>query len=959
MKTLLFLSFLLTTLFSSAQHPSYYTFGEEQFKGVDIYDVIQDSQLNYWFATDQGLMFHDGYSYQKVACPNMKGSSVFGFTKDSKGTIYCHNLHQQIFRIIDGKMEFYFEIPEDLEHHDLYLIVDHEDHLLIQSTAIIRIAPNKSSIEVTKSINKLGSPLNFHLLPDGSTVSATSRSKFIHQKNGKLTEHEIKIDSPSTPHELGFSFSWITIKNRVYVIDNKDLDVFEMDQSEFTFRYVTTLNQARSSQVVRLYHAKDQLWVCGISKGAHVYSEDFEPLFNGEIVYPSTFLSNFLVDVEGNLLLSTFDEGVLVVPNLNVKGYALPEDERILHVASDGHKSLFISTDFGNIYQFKNGKIKLLYSDPAEKSNEGMVYWYEQNTLVSYTFTGAQFSSWDGEKLSSIRQVEGAFKNAHFDSPTSGLIAFNFGVSEIQKTEDGSLKDTLIRALQRRAYCVVRDAKTQSIYTSLSNGLVRYAQSGKLETIKYKGQVVYPNSLLYSDGEIYIGTRKHGILVYENEQFTRRIDYKDVIRKMIIHDDRLFILSNRGLDISSLDGKSIRHLNNSSGLSFNYISEFHISNNTLYITDSKSLQFISLDRLFTESASVPIHFKSIKVNNGLTTKTRFDHEQHKIEFRFGVSTLQFRDNIHYRYKLQGYEKDWQRADYSNNKVTYNALAPGTYSFIVQSVNGSIKSEPITYSFTIDAPYHQKWWFYLLIFLVSGLLMTIFFFYRIRKIRKKNKARLEKQKVQTDLLEFELKALRSQMNPHFIFNSLNSIQDLILKEETDASYDYIVLFADLVRSTLSHSNKDFIEIEKEIEFIEVYLSLEQLRFKEDFEYSINVNEISDIKLPTLLIQPFIENALVHGLIHKEGLKRLSIQFALNDGELSCSIRDNGIGRTKAKEIQKRQGNHESFALNAIEKRLSILNQQMDYECGFVIHDLMENGEAIGTEVVVTLPYKQLY
>ena len=140
---------------------------------------------------------------------------------------------------------------------------------------------------------------------------------------------------------------------------------------------------------------------------------------------------------------------------------------------------------------------------------------------------------------------------------------------------------------------------------------------------------------------------------------------------------------------------------------------------------------------------------------------------------------------------------------------------------------------------------------------------------------------------------------------------------------------------------------------------MYLSLEKLRFKDEFEYEILSNDIADIKVPTLLLQPFIENALLHGLMHKEGLKILSIEFTMDNDVLTCSIRDNGVGRARAKEIQKRQGNHESFALNAIQKRLTLLNQKDSYTCGFVIKDLEENGQPSGTEILVTLPYKQLY
>ena len=225
---------------------------------------------------------------------------------------------------------------------------------------------------------------------------------------------------------------------------------------------------------------------------------------------------------------------------------------------------------------------------------------------------------------------------------------------------------------------------------------------------------------------------------------------------------------------------------------------------------------------------------------------------------------------------------------------------------------------------------------------------------IKNIKQKNKQALEKQTLKSDLINIELKALRSQMNPHFIFNSLNSIQDLILQEDTDASYDYIVLFSNLVRNILNYSNHQHITLEKEIEFLETYLQLETLRFGDDFHYVIKYQESQEVNIPSLIIQPFVENALMHGLFHKKGIKNLEIIFELTD-HLKCIIIDNGIGIKKSKEIRKRQGgNSSSFALEAIKKRLSFLEDQYGNNIGFTTTDLYQNDAPCGTKIELILP-----
>ncbi|MBL4668519.1 MAG: histidine kinase [Flavobacteriales bacterium] len=270
-----------------------------------------------------------------------------------------------------------------------------------------------------------------------------------------------------------------------------------------------------------------------------------------------------------------------------------------------------------------------------------------------------------------------------------------------------------------------------------------------------------------------------------------------------------------------------------------------------------------------------------------------------------------------------------------------------------------ETKTFTYSFQITPPYWQTWWFYGLVAIVLVTTAMLVTRYRFRLIQRKNRLILEKQELKTNLLDAELKALRSQMNPHFIFNSLNSIQGMILEQDTEGSYDYIVLFADLVRNTLNYSNKDFISIEKEIEFLEVYLKLEKLRFGDDFKYEIKYQGDQEVGIPSLLIQPFIENALLHGLLHKKGPKNISIVFKFDDA-MTCVITDNGVGRKRTKEIQVRQGReHESFALDAIKSRLEILSTKENVEASFTITDLYENGEASGTRVDLIIPFRSSF
>ncbi len=254
-----------------------------------------------------------------------------------------------------------------------------------------------------------------------------------------------------------------------------------------------------------------------------------------------------------------------------------------------------------------------------------------------------------------------------------------------------------------------------------------------------------------------------------------------------------------------------------------------------------------------------------------------------------------------------------------------------------------------------------------IFLIFALvLLSALFYFKSYKTKKKAELILtELEETEKRLIlekqyrTAELKALKAQMNPHFIFNALNSIQGLILQKNTNASYDYIVLFSNLVRNTLNYSNKDFISIQEELEFLNTYLKLEKLRFGDDFTYTIDYKGDKEIKVPSLIIQPFIENALLHGLLHKKGDKTLSIAFEFTN-QLKCIIIDNGIGRKEAIKIQERQGkHHESFALKTIKKRLEILSIKKNTKANFTTTDLYQNDKSIGTKVKIVLPFKTIF
>ena len=226
--------------------------------------------------------------------------------------------------------------------------------------------------------------------------------------------------------------------------------------------------------------------------------------------------------------------------------------------------------------------------------------------------------------------------------------------------------------------------------------------------------------------------------------------------------------------------------------------------------------------------------------------------------------------------------------------------------------------------------------------------------------------LENEKKQAELhqkaIELEMQALRAQMNPHFIFNCLSSINRFIFKNDNKLASDYLTRFSRLIRMVLMSSSKKLITLEDELEMLRLYLDLERLRFKDAFDYSITTTNIVDagaIFIPPLLLQPFCENAVWHGLMHKETKGHLNIMISEEDKVLHCIIEDDGVGREKAAAYKSKSAESEkSMGLEITTERLALLNKENNFSTFYKIEDLLnEHNEVVGTRVKIRIKYKE--
>lgn len=349
------------------------------------------------------------------------------------------------------------------------------------------------------------------------------------------------------------------------------------------------------------------------------------------------------------------------------------------------------------------------------------------------------------------------------------------------------------------------------------------------------------------------------------------------------------------------------------------------------------------------------------LSSGALADQRFEfpYTDNEVEFSYAALSFFYPLQTRYEYKLDNVDKSWVQAG-NKDQTSYNNLSAGKYTFRVRAVDftGQQSFNVASLSFSIRPPWWKTWWFRLLTFVVVAGIAGYLLRRRIQTIQ--TKAAIKQQ-----MAELKGQALRAQMNPHFIFNCLNAIQELIVTENYTASYQYLSKFSKLLRLVLHLSEKNLITLNHEIEMCRLYLELESLRFNNSFEYTVRANGIDTdtVLFPTLLLQPLVENALWHGLRQKEGDKKLSVVFQEKNGNLVCTIQDNGIGRKKAEAIktQKIGSQHfDSKGLELVRQRIETLKAAGLQDAAIHITDCQdEDGNATGTkvEIIITSTLKQ--
>lgn len=342
-----------------------------------------------------------------------------------------------------------------------------------------------------------------------------------------------------------------------------------------------------------------------------------------------------------------------------------------------------------------------------------------------------------------------------------------------------------------------------------------------------------------------------------------------------------------------------------------------------------------------------------------TGRLELSHQQNFFSISFSGKAYTLSQETRFRYRLKNFE-DWTETR-GDRLANYTNVPPGDYTFQLQAANneGMWNDQMLELNVSIARPWWLTWWFRIGSVVVIALLTWWLYRYRVEQVKKKEQLRSQYEK---KLANVEMSALLAQMNPHFLFNSLNSIDSYIIRNETTKASEYLNNFARLMRLILQNSRSNYISLKDELETLDLYLQMESLRFAGRFEYEIKLPpgiDAASILIPPMLIQPYVENAIWHGLMHKkDGIRgKVELIISKNENNLFCIIEDNGIGRQQAETFRTQHPGHRkrSMGMQITKDRMEMINKLYNTNTSMQIIDLHDDrGNATGTRVELVIP-----
>lgn len=939
-----------------AQDPYFINYSiNEGFPTSTIYSSIQDEKGYLWFTTDVGIVKYDSHKFELFNTDKgLSDNEVFKMKRDYKGRYWLLTLNGKPSFIYNGKIyndsnstllkkasgsSIIVDIYEDKEHN-IYLSYRNGQYSIIKPND--EVVVKNSNMLSFNGIWKHNDNL-FFVCGNGIYDALKKENVFFPVKQSTYKIYHSKFGE------------YISDFNSLYKIDaNNTLN--------------KTIELPNKTEILNVFIENNaKIWVC-TRNGLFLIEDN---LFK-KVFFEDYTISSIIVDFEGGYWVSTLKNGLLYVPSFAVfsdKMGTKSSDQLKLNCISINNKNeIWVGGDNNNYFIKKNGSdfIKNTSSNSSRQDLISNIRFYDNETYVI-------------GKLGVIK-VDAEGKKTAFQFSANDILIHNkqfyIGYTYTYKVPfDITLNSKVISSqifLNKRAN-VLSNGKNNSVWIGTNYGLYQYT---KKDSISYLGKknLAFQTSIedLYYDEHsetLFVATASKGIITYRNNQIIQTINLESGLNSNTcnsikkIAENYYLVGTNNGLNAIKFKNNIVetQNLNSVIGLKNNKINDIDFLDNIVYLATDNGLLSFNLKNIVSKKTNPKCFILNLKNQNTIVSNNYiFPYYKSDISIEFnGISYIN-QGNLTYYYKLNGQKDDWSSS--KETQINYNSLAPKKYIFSVYAVDGfGNKSTIESITFEISPPFWQKSWFILVSFIIIALLLYTFIKFWLKKQQhrfdqEKAKIQMERDKanLEKQMIELEQKSLRLQMNPHFIFNALNTIKGYYSEGDSINASSYISKFSKLLRMLLENTEQS-IALSKEIEMLDIYINLTKIRYKNKFEYQLIVDEnlnTNEILIPTLLLQPIVENAIIHGLSPKNKKGLLTVSFLKKNNQLECIVEDDGIGRIASNEIQKNK-EYQSKALEITKERLELFNNNVG-KSSIKIIDLTTNGIPSGTKVIITIP-----
>ena len=758
---------------------------------------------------------------------------------------------------------------------------------------------------------------------------------------------------------FGRYYDWSEyFKNCLYILQSDGITKFVFNSNG---EIISSIKQQYPFLLKVLCRAGNNLAVTSVS--GNTYIVDGSTLALKENIFNEFIVRNVLEDHNGNYWLSTKDEGLIKIQQKRISSYtdnadmlknfnALVKTDKI--IAGNNKGELFI---YDGLYGIK----KIILNTEENKSDT-----WVRNILdfKNDIYVATQTGSFLIEKKSFVIKksfLEAANKStkAAYKLNDSTLLLGGHAQLFVYNINTGKFTDSVLK----RVTAIGADDK-QHIYIGSIDGLYRRDKDSLFYFgNQYKAFTYRIVSIVNThDSLLWIGRSSDSILVLKDDKPVASIPLGTILPGTVckvIYSNKpgeVWIGTDKGLNKLNYkysNGKLVynnMYYSTADGLIGEQVNDIVIKNDTVYVATIGGISYLPAN-LQLPLADIATFITRVSVNSVDTAVLSFytlPYSKNNIRIEFSAVDLTG-FNPFFEYSINN--KDWIRAE--NNILSLQNQPPDNYTIQIRSIkrDGTPSSQIATINFRIKTPFWQSSWFW------GALTLTGFaaiLFFNQRRNRQRQKKVIEKITTEKKLTELEMQALKAQINPHFVFNCLNSIKGFIYEKNYRQADKYLDRFADLMRSTIDNSDASVISLEEEIKYLDNYLQLEKLRFTEKFDYCITADAAIDQQqtfVPAMLLQPYVENAIRHGIRFLENKKgQITISAVVQSGMLVCSIDDNGIGREKAAKLK--SSNHIEYQ----GRGMSISRRRAElYHIQLKITDKKdEQGNSLGTTIILKIP-----